>query len=38
MLGVAGMMCVSAMMVLFVERTSRAALQPLSERTPRSVS
>ncbi|WP_223191191.1 MFS transporter [Paraburkholderia panacisoli] len=38
MLGVAGMMCVSAMMVLFVERTSRAALQPLSERTPRGAS
>jgi MFS family permease len=28
MLGVAGLMCLSAMMVLFVERANRAALQP----------
>ncbi|MFM0226632.1 MFS transporter [Paraburkholderia dipogonis] len=30
MLGVAGLMCLSAMMVLFVERASRAALPPAS--------
>ncbi|MGF6782018.1 MFS transporter [Paraburkholderia sp. GAS334] len=34
MLGVAGLMCLSAIMVLFVELTSRAVLQPASERTP----